>query len=729
MAIFFDNDTKIFKLETKNTAYQMKIDRYGYLLHLYYGEKVKQNMDYLLTYLDRGFSGNPVQEAKSRTYSFDVLPQEYPFWGSGDYRNVALKTENSDKSMASCLVYDSHEIMPGKYRLRDLPSAFAGEEEADTLKIVLRDAVNGMRITLLYGVFVDEDVITKSVIIENEGSSRLVIRKAASSVLDFMEGNFDLVHFQGRHAMERNRERQPVTHTSTTIGSRRGTSSHQHNPGVFLCETSATEKAGAVYGALLSYSGGFKAEVEKDQFDQTRLVMGLSDELLAYPLQQGDRLELPECIHAYSDQGFGTLSRIYHDFIRHHVLPERFKTAKRPVLLNSWEASYFNFTGETIVALAKEAASLGIDLLVMDDGWFGKRDDDNSGLGDWKVNEQKLGCTLGEMIERINALGVDFGIWVEPEMISEDSDLYRAHPDWALSVPGRDAVCSRNQLVLDFSREDVREEIFAQICDVLDQGNITYLKWDMNRSLADIYSAVNLPGTVLYRYVTGVYAFLERLEKRYPKLLIEGCSGGGGRFDTGMLSYTPQIWCSDNTDAMNRLDIQYGTSFFYPISAVGAHVSACPNHQTGRSVPLSTRADVALAGSFGYELDLRLLSDEEKQQVKDQIREFHEYYDLTHEGTYYRLTDSDNPDFAAWEFVSEDKSKALVEIVKKDAWGNPLPVHVNIRGLEESAMYRCSVNGHMRTGKSWNHAGITLGTFLRAGESRKLVFTRLQEGN
>lgn len=726
MAIFFDNDTKIFKLETKNTAYQMKIDRYGYLLHLYYGEKVKQNMDYLLTYLDRGFSGNPVQEAKSRTYSFDVLPQEYPFWGSGDYRNVALKTENSDKSMASCLVYDSHEIMPGKYRLRDLPSAFAGEEEADTLKIVLRDAVNGMRITLLYGVFVDEDVITKSVIIENEGSSRLVIRKAASSVLDFMEGNFDLVHFQGRHAMERNRERQPVTHTSTTIGSRRGTSSHQHNPGVFLCETSATEKAGAVYGALLSYSGGFKAEVEKDQFDQTRLVMGLSDELLAYPLQQGDRLELPECIHAYSDQGFGTLSRIYHDFIRHHVLPERFKTAKRPVLLNSWEASYFNFTGETIVALAKEAASLGIDLLVMDDGWFGKRDDDNSGLGDWKVNEQKLGCTLGEMIERINALGVDFGIWVEPEMISEDSDLYRAHPDWALSVPGRDAVCSRNQLVLDFSREDVREEIFAQICDVLDQGNITYLKWDMNRSLADIYSAVNLPGTVLYRYVTGVYAFLERLEKRYPKLLIEGCSGGGGRFDTGMLSYTPQIWCSDNTDAIDRLRIQYGTSFFYPVSTVGAHVSAVPNHQTGRCTTLETRGAAAMAGTFGYELNPALLSETEKDEIRKQIQTFKALQPLIFEGDYYRLSDPFTDNYAAWNIVSRDKTEGLLTVVVLENHANMAVNYIKAAGLDPNMIYE-DQNGNKYQGAALMRGGIPIVPAMKDYATYQFVFRECHE--
>ena len=707
MAIFFDPCAKIFTIETKNTAYQMKIDKYGHLLHLYYGAKVGQNMDYLLTYMDRSFAGNPAEEAKTRTYSLDVLPQEYPYWGSGDYRNVALWVENPDKTIASDLVYVSHEICAGKYRLNRLPSAFAQETEADTLIIILRDAVNGMKVTLFYGVFGEEDIITKSVNVENTGEAEFIIRKAASSVLDFIGGDFDLVHFQGRHAMERNLERLPVKHTSMVIGSRRGTSSHQHNPGLLLCEPSATEKSGSVYGALLSYSGGFKAEVEKDQFDQTRMVLGLSDELLAYPLQPGESLELPECIHAYSSQGFGKLSRIYHDFIRDHVLPPKSKTIKRPVLLNSWEASYFDFTGDSIVALAKEAAALGIDLLVMDDGWFGKRDDDNSGLGDWQVNEQKLGCTLGKMIEKINGLGIDFGIWVEPEMISEDSDLYRAHPDWALQVPGRSPIRSRNQLVLDFSRDDVRAEIYSQICNVLDQGNITYLKWDMNRSLADIASAVNLPGKVLYDYVTGLYDFLGRLEKRYPDLLIEGCSGGGGRFDTGMLAYTPQIWCSDNTDALDRLRIQYGTSFFYPVSTVGAHVSAVPNHQTGRITPFEVRGMVAMAGTFGYELNPALLSEEEKQQVKEQIVTYKELQSLIFSGDYYRLSDPFRDSFAAWNIVSKDKKECVLTAVILENHANMAVNYVKAAGLDPELIYE-DQNGNKYQGAALMQGGIPI---------------------
>ena len=368
-------------------------------------------------------------------------------------------------------------------------------------------------------------------------------------------------------------------------------------------------------------------------------------------------------------------------------------------------------------------------MLVLDDGWFGKRDDDCSGLGDWFVNETKLSGGLHDLVEKIKGMGMRFGIWFEPEMISEDSDLYRKHPDWAIRIPDRAPMRSRYQLVLDMANPEVQEYLFRVMSDVLHSADISYVKWDMNRSISDWYTRT-LPadrqGEMPHRYVLGLYALLERLTAAFPDVLFEGCSGGGGRFDAGMLYYSPQIWCSDNTDAMNRLDIQYGTSFFYPISSVGAHVSACPNHQTGRSVPLSTRADVALAGSFGYELDLRLLSDEEKAQVKEQIKEFHDYYDLTHEGDYYRLTERDNTSFTAWEFAAKNKERTLVEVVKKDAWGNPLPVHVAIKGLEDNSMYVCSLNGIKRSGKTWNHAGITLPKFLSAGESMKFTFMKVE---
>lgn len=654
MAILFQQDEKIFTLQTKQTAYQMKIDDFGYLLHLYYGGKISGSMDYLLTYYDRGFSGNPYDAGSDRTYSMDVLPQEYPTTGTGDYRNSALVIRNHDESECCDLRYAGHEIRTGKYGLPGLPAVHANSREAQTLEILLEDVVNGVRVRLLYGVLEEDDIITRSAQIINQGTGSVVVEKAASVCLDFVTGDYDLVSLYGRHAMERNMQRTPIAHGSQVIGSRRGSSSHQYNPAVIVADGNTTEDSGSCYGMVFVYSGNFLCEAEKDQYNQTRILMGLQSELFHYSLKEGEILTVPETILSYSDRGFGGLSVKYHHCIRDHVCRGVYQNSPRPVLVNSWEAAYFQFNGETICQLAKDAAELGIDMVVMDDGWFGKREDDNSGLGDWQVNETKLGCSLAELIHKVNDAGVKFGIWIEPEMVSEDSDLYRAHPDWAMLNPRRNPVRGRNQLVLDFSRKEVRDYIFEQICCVLDQGNIEYVKWDMNRSLTDVYSTENQQGKVSYDYVLGVYDFLEKLTAKYPHLLIEGCCGGGGRFDAGMLYYTPQIWCSDNTDAVDRLRIHYGTSFFYPMSAIGAHVSAVPNHQTGRNISLHTRGIVAMTGAFGYELSLGRLTKEEKEQVKDQIRQYKTYERLISGGDYYRLSDPFRDSYAAWMFVSED---------------------------------------------------------------------------
>ena len=398
-----------------------------------------------------------------------------------------------------------------------------------------------------------------------------------------------------------------------------------------------------------------------------------------------------------------------HSCIRHHICRGKYKTEVRPVLVNSWEAAYFDFTGETLYNLAKEARSLGIDMLVLDDGWFGKRDDDNSGLGDWYVNEKKLGETLGGLVKRVNDLGVKFGIWIEPEMISEDSDLYREHPDWALTIPGRKPVRSRNQLVLDFSRKEVVDGIFGQISAVLDNANIEYVKWDMNRSLMDVFSVMTKDqGRVMYDYVLGLYDFLDRMVNRYPDLLIEGCSGGGGRFDAGMLYYTPQIWCSDNSDAIDRLRIQYGTSFGYPVSAMGAHVSAVPNHETGRITPLHTRGVVAMSGTFGYELDLLKLTEEEKDEVRSQIGEFRKYAPLIQNGRYYRLTDPFKSEVCAWEIVGNSQEEVLLNVVMEEIHGNMTVNYVQLRGLDESALYKEQATGRIYSGAALMHGGMPL---------------------
>ena len=720
MAITFNETTRIFTLTTAHTTYQMQADAQGYLLHLYYGARTAGEMDYLLNYGDRGFSGNPNSAGNNRTYSLDALPQEYPSLGTGDFRNYALNIENADGSQCCNLVYITHEITTGKYTLKGLPFVRAEDNEAETLKIILEDPVTKVELHLLYGVLEKEDIITRSVIIKNAGKAPVTVKKAQSACLDFLHGDYDLIKFYGRHAMERNMERMPVSHESTRIGSRRGTSSHQYNPGVILAGKNTNEDSGSCYGMLFVYSGNFLVEAEKDQYDQTRIQMGLTDELFAYPLEAGAEFTAPEVILSYTNKGLSRLSQQYHHCIMNHICQGKYVHANRPVLINSWEAAYFDFTGDTIVELAKEAKALGIDMVVMDDGWFGKRNDDNSSLGDWYVNEEKLGGTLTKLIERVNAEGVKFGIWIEPEMVSEDSDLYREHPDWAITIPGRKPVRSRNQLVLDFSRKEVRDEIFKRICAVLDQGNVEYIKWDMNRSLADIYAP-----NVTYDYVLGVYDFLEKLTNRYPDILIEGCSGGGGRFDAGMLYYTPQIWCSDNTDAINRTRIQYGTSFFYPVAAMGSHVSAVPNHQTGRVISMHTRGVAAMSGTFGYELNPALLNAKEKAEIRAQLAQYREYQELIREGDYYRLSNPFQDNFAAWMVVSDDRSKALVSVIRLTAEANPPAAYVTLKGMEEDAFYREKTTGKVYPGAALMEAGILLPAAVSEYEAYQIELERV----
>ena len=728
MGIIYCEKDRTFTLQTKNTTYQMQVDRYGFLLHLYYGKKTDGCMDYLLTYYDRGFSGNPYDAGEDRTYSMDTLPQEFPCYGNGDFRSTAFAVENADGSMSCDLRYKSHKIFDGKYNLQGLPAVYASDKEAQTLEILMEDPVTGVKVVLLYGVLSAQDIITRSVSVKNESSGKIYLNKIESASLDFLYGDYEFLTFYGRHAMERNVQRVPVVHGTQKIGSVRGTSSHQYNPIMILAEKETTEDKGNCYAMSFVYSGCFQGEVLKDQLNQTRMMLGLQEEAFRYPLETGEMFQAPEVILSYSSEGMNRLSQNLHHCIRQHICRGKYKEEIRPILINSWEAAYFDFTGDTIYELAKAAKEVNIDMLVMDDGWFGKRDDDNSGLGDWFVNEKKLGGTLGNLIKRINDLGVKFGIWIEPEMVSEDSDLYRKHPDWALTVPGRNPVRSRNQLVLDFSRKEVVDEIYDQICKVLDQGNIEYVKWDMNRSLMDVYSSVTRDqGRVLHDYVLGLYDFLERLVQRYPNLLIEGCSGGGGRFDAGMMYYTPQIWCSDNTDAINRTRIQYGTSFFYPVSAVGAHVSAVPNHQTGRVTSFHTRGVTAMAGTFGYELNPALLSDEEKQQIREQIASYKKYERLINEGTYWRLSDPIHDEIAAWMSVSKEQDRALVSVVRLMAEANQAAVYVRLRGLKPEAVYLEEYSGKQYSGAALMHTGIVLPFFTHEYEAYQFSFVELTE--
>ena len=709
MAITVQENGRLFTIDTKNTTYQMKADRYGVLLHLYYGRRTAGSMEYLLTYADRGYACNIYDTGRDRTYSLDFLPQEFPTSGTGDMRSPALILEYGNGIDACDLRFDHYTVRDGKYALKGLPAVYASEEEAQTLEIVMKDISGMAEVTLLYGVIPELDIITRSVLIRNTAEEEIRVEKVMSANLDQLTGKYDLITFYGRHTMERNFQRTPVAHMEQCIGSRRGTSSHQYNPMMILAEKETTETAGGCYAMQFVYSGGFSGNAGKDQYDQTRMQLGLMQEKFSYPLAPGEEFTAPEVIMSFSGTGLETLSHNLQDCIRKHVCRGKWRDQVRPVLLNSWEAFYMDFDGADILALAEQAVTLGMDMLVLDDGWFGKRNDDYAGLGDWYVNEEKLGGEMKELIYWVHRKGLKFGIWVEPEMVNEDSDLYREHPDWAMTIPGRNPVRGRHQLVLDFSRKEVVDAIFESICKVLDMGTVDYLKWDYNRSIVDVYShTAKDQGKVLYDYILGLYDFLERLTQRYPDMLIEGCSGGGGRFDAGMLYYTPQIWCSDNTDAIDRLRIQYGTSFGYPASCVGSHVSICPNEQNGRVTPLATRGITAMSGTFGYELNPEVLSEEEKDEIRAQIRKRNEYAELIHFGSYYRLSDPFDGECSAWAFVSKDRSEALINHVNLEIHGNRPVTYVRMRGLESGAAYRDTESGKVYPADALMQVGLPM---------------------
>ncbi|MBQ7170130.1 MAG: alpha-galactosidase [Synergistaceae bacterium] len=688
MAITFDEGRRIFTLTTRNTTYQMMADSFGYLLHLYYGAKTAGFTDWGLTFADRGFSGSPYELGRDRTYSLDALPQEFPVQGTGDYRSPMLIVRDSEDTYGADLRYSGHEITEGKYSLPGLPAVYANPgEEAQTLTVTLSNNRLGLSVKLLYGVIPGKDIITRSVIVRNNGSKPFTAEKLYSSCLDFTHGDFDLITFHGRHTLERQYQRQRLNHGSYSVGSRRGMSSHQYSPFVILADHDATETHGRCWGMNFVYSGGFCAEAELDQYGQTRVIMGLSREKFSYGLEPGEEIAGPEVIMTFSSEGLGKLTHSFHACIRENICRGKFRDSPRPVVLNTWEALYFNFDGRKILDAAESAKALGVDMLVLDDGWFTNRNNDAQALGDWSADEGKLGCTLGELVSRVKAIGLDFGIWVEPEMISEDSRLYREHRDWAMIIPGEKPVLGRNQLVLDLSRMDVREYIIQSMRGILNEG-VTYLKWDYNRSIAELYSHSGSNGKLAYKYILGLYEILERITSEYPGVLIEGCAGGGGRFDAGMLYYTPQIWCSDNTDALDRLTIHYGTSFGFPMSAVAAHVSTCPNHQTGRITPLKARYTVSMTGAFGYELDPLKLTDDERREISGQIRQYKLDREIITEGLYYRLSNPESDNYCAWEYVSHDGSKALISVVIPQNHGNMPVIYITPRGLTHGAFYR-----------------------------------------
>lgn len=691
MSIQFDTTRKTFTITSNNTMYQMQLAPLGHLTHLYYGRKAEGCFDYLQLPRDCGFSPNPYDLQEGRGWSLDLLAQEYSSADNGDFRVPSLELETAAGIRGTDLRYVSHEIRSGKYQIPGMPAAFDRDAEAETLVITLADAATGVQAELSYGVFERQDVITRAVRIINGGSENVRLNKVASCCLDLPFGDWQMIHFHGRHTMERQMERIHLMNGIQTVSSIRGTSSHHHNPFVILCEPSATEDHGECYGLMLVYSGNHRTDVEVDQAGFTRAVMGIHDSGFSWTLQPGEAFDAPEAILTFTDKGLTALSGTYHRFINRNVCRSRYALERRPVLLNSWEAAYMDFDDEKLLRIARGAKELGVELFVIDDGWFGTRNDDLRGLGDWFVNENKLPGGLKPLMDKIHDMGLKVGLWVEPEMVNEDSDLYRSHPDWALAVPGRKPTMGRSQLVLDMSRKDVVDWLYETLSKILRENPIDYIKWDMNRHLTDYYSHClpkNRQGEIAHRYVLGLYDLLDRLTGEFPDVLFEGCSGGGGRFDAAMLAYHPQIWCSDNTDPIARLTIQHGTSFGYPVPTMGSHVSASPNHQTGRSTPIGTRSVVAMSGTFGYELDPGMLSEAEKAEIRRQIDQYHAWQDLIREGDYYRLCHGENgKPFTAWQLVSQDQGETLLSFVLTQVASNPRPLHLRLKGLDPDARY------------------------------------------
>lgn len=710
MAAVFLEEEKIFKLDTRNTTYVIAVvDDEQFLGHVYYGKKLKEvHLDGLLRIHENPFV--PSRNNRDRVSFLDSFPMEYPAHGLGDYREscISIRTEKGNVGLA--LSYVSHKITEGKDGLEGLPASFGKAGECETLKILCEDKVTGLQVILQYGIFDEADVITRSVKVVNTGKEDLYLTKVYSACLDMDNKDFEAISLHGSWARERQIGTVPVSPGKYSVESIRGESSHQDHPFLALKTKNADQENGEVYAMHFVYSGNFKAQVQSDQFDQVRMTMGIHPVDFTWKLKEGESFQAPETVLVYSAQGLGQMTRIFHDFYRNHLIRSEYKNQKRPILINNWEATYFDFDTDKLIAIAKQASALGIEMLVMDDGWFGNRYDDNRALGDWFVNEEKLKGGLKYLVDEVNKLGMKFGIWFEPEMISPDSDLYRAHPDYAIAIPGREPSLCRNQYVLDLTRKEVRDYAYECVAKILRSANIEYVKWDMNRQLSDIGS-LELPadqmGELYHRYVLAVYEMQERMMTEFPHLLLENCSGGGARFDPGMLYYSPQIWCSDDTDAIERLKIQEGTALIYPLSTMGAHVSDCPNHTVGRVTPFETRGYVALAGTFGYELDVTKIPESDREQIPAQVAMYHKYNDLVREGDYYRIASyAENHYFDCYGVVSKDKKEALYTYVQVLNRPNYHSRRIYLKGLAAEKYYAIEGEDGTWSGEQLMNAGL-----------------------
>lgn len=708
--ITFDEKNKVFHLHNDQISYLISIEDGGTLSHLYFGKSIKAYHGELrYPRLDRGFSGN-LPGSLDRTFSKDSLPQEYSSAGEMDFRTPAMIVRQPDGSNAVFLTYENYQIVPGKPELKGLPHAWVkNKDEAETLIITLKDKFSELRFDLLYTIYRDSSVIVRSTKVRNAGKETVKIEKVASMQMDFVDRDFDMITLPGAHAHERRVERNKVNQGIHVYSSIRGTSSHQMNPFVALVDQDTNEFAGDAYGFAFVYSGNHKFEVEKDPYAQTRIVVGINDYNFSWMLNAQESFQTPEVLMVYSDQGLNKMSQAFHSIIHDRIMRSKYKDQVRPIVVNNWEATYFDFDEDKLKPIVDKAKELGIEMFVLDDGWFGHRDDDNSSLGDWQVFEKKFPHGLDHFANYVHQQGLKFGLWFEPEMISIDSNLYQKHPDYLMHVPGRTPSPARNQYLLDLGRAEVRNNIFDQMKAILDSGKIDYIKWDMNRHLSDIYQA-DLPadrqGEVYHRYVLGLYNLLEKIVDRYPDLLIEGCSGGGGRFDAGMAYYNPQIWASDDSDAIDRLSIQYGTSLVYPQSMMTSHVSVSPNEQNGRITPFKTRGIVAMWGDLGYELDLTKLSEADQNAVAKQVAEYKKIRKITQYGTFYRLKDAQTSNQCVWETVSPDKNEFVLSTVKVMATAQPYFTKTKLVGLDPNKQYEDQTTHQVYGGDELMNLGI-----------------------
>ena len=706
--ITFNKEQQVFHLCNNQISYLIEVEEHGYLAHLYFGKKINHYSGHYQYVRDMRSFGPYPEAADHDTFSLDTVMLEYPGYGFGDFREPAYNFKLKDGSRITDFRYDSFEIVQGKCAIEGLPHLYTNQAtEAETLIITLKDDVAQLRLKLNYTIYQDYATVIRSITLINDSAETVEINQLASQSLDFPNRSFELIHLNGAWGRERQLTREKIEIGTKVLDSKRGSSSHHQNPFVTLVEPTTTEFQGEAYGFCLVYSGNHQTVIEKDNYSQTRVVMGMNPFNFAWQLPAGESFHSPEVVNVYSNQGLNQMSKTYHDLFNHHLIRGEHQLKERPVLINNWEATYFDFDDAKIHGIVDEAQALGIEMFVLDDGWFGERKDDHRSLGDWYEFEGKLEQGLEGIAQYVHDKGMKFGLWFEPEMISKDSDLHRAHPDWVLSVPGRPRSLSRQQHVLDFSRADVRDHIYQQMTAILDRVPIDYIKWDMNRNMTEVYSLLldpEMQGEVSHRYILGLYEFMEKLTQAYPHILFESCSGGGGRYDAGMLYYMPQTWTSDNTDPIARLKIQYSTSLVYPISTMGAHVSAIPNHQTGRETSLDIRGNVAMSGVLGYELDLTTLSEEEKALIVKQVDFYKEHRQLLQFGDFVRLKSPYEENEVAWMFVSKDKKEAIVFYFRVLVEASAPYVTLKLAHLDETLEYQ--IANHVISGDALMNIGM-----------------------